>query len=96
MKKIKLASKLIVIVISFLISVSIIFGDTIEKIIANVNGVGIPLSDLKQYAEPYIKLGRIKDTRQDMLTILEVMVDEELIYQICEKNGVSNKISELR
>lgn len=68
---------------------SILIGDPIEKIIANVNGTGIFLSDLKEYAKPYIEMDIIQDNDSGYKQILDVMIDEELILQICEENNIT-------
>jgi foldase protein PrsA len=81
----------ITILLLFIISIiltNVIIADPIEKIVANVNGSGILLSELKEYAKPYIEMGIIKDNDSGYKQILDVMIDEELILQICEENNI--------
>ncbi len=61
----------------------------IDRIVATVNGVGINYSDLKEYSKPYIEMGRIEDNKEGMLEMLEVMITEELMFQIYEENEVN-------
>ncbi len=60
----------------------------IEQVVATVNGEGIFLSDLEEYSKPYIEDGTINNDRDGLNKILDVLIDEELIFQVCEENDV--------
>jgi parvulin-like peptidyl-prolyl isomerase len=78
-----------VILIAFLLISLPLFSDPIEKVVATVNGESISLSELEDYAKPYIETGKLdRNNRDDMLNLLNVMIDEELIFQICKENGI--------
>lgn len=84
MKKNCIAIFILVLVLSSLLS-----STPINRIVATVNGVGINYSNLKEYAKPYVEMGRIRDNKEGMLEMLNVMITEELMFQIYEENGVN-------
>lgn len=88
MKHLNFYIKLFLIIFSLFVSISLLAPQQIDRIVANVNGVGISLSQLQEYAKPYLEKKLIENTKNDMLKLLETIIDEELIYQIFEENSI--------
>lgn len=88
MNKIKLLISSISILILFSVACFTLSADPIDRVVANVNGTPIKLSELKEYSKPYIENGKIDSSRESMMNVLNTMIDEELIIQICSENGI--------
>ncbi len=88
MKRLKILLSIALTFAIFLLLPIFINADPVERVVAKVNDDIITLSDFEKYAESFIKNGFIQNKYSDRLSLLEVLIEYELIDQIGRKYSI--------